>query len=269
MEGSLMPLSRLSLLVALWTVVAGARPGGAQTLPDDTIFDRVLEGHVRDGLVDYRGLVQHRQGLDLYLGQLARTSPADLELASRDVRLAFWINAYNACALRLVLDHYPLRKRGNGHANSVRQIPEAWTRQFCRVAQRERSLDGIVHGIIRPLGEPRAHFAVACPSRSCPPLAAEAYRGDHLDTQLDAAVTRFLTDSSRYALTDGAPPTLQVNKLLDWYKEDFGGTTGVVAFLRRFVPPHQARILEPGRVRVEYFAYDWTLNDAPRSDPEP
>lgn len=264
-----MPLSREPVLLALSLVVAAARPGGAQTLPDHTVLDRVLHGHVREGLVDYRGLSQHRTDLDLYLEQLGRTSPSDLELAPREVRLAFWINAYNACALRLVLDHYPLRKRGGGHANSVRQIPDAWTGQFCRVAQRARSLDGIVHGIIRPLGEPRAHFAVACPSRSCPPLAAEAYRGDRLDAQLDGAVARFLTDSSRYALTDGAPPTLLVNKLLDWYKEDFGGTSGVVAFLRRFVPPAQARILEPGRVRVEYFDYDWTLNDVPGSDPEP
>jgi hypothetical protein len=261
-----MSLSRLPLLIALASAAAAVRPAGAQTLPDDAVFDRVLGGYVRDGLVDYRGLAGNRNDLDLYLEQLGRTSPADLERASREVRLAFWINAYNACALRLVLHHYPLRSGGGGHANSVRQIPDAWTRQFCRVAQRDRSLDGIVHGIVRPLGEPRALFAVACPSRSCPPLAAEAYRGDRLNTQLDSAVTRFLTDSSRYALTDGAPPTLRVNKILDWYKEDFGGTAGVVAFLRRFVPPGQARTLEPGRVRVEYFDYDWTLNDAPGFD---
>jgi len=257
-----MPLSRRSPLLALSLLLGTAHPGWGQTLPDHALFDRVLEGHVRAGLVDYHGLAENRRDLDLYLEQLGRTSPSDLELAPREARLAFWINAYNACALRLVLDHYPIEKRGGGPENSVRQIPEAWTRQFCRVAQRERSLDGIEHGILRPLGEPRIHFAVSCPSRSCPPLAGEAYRGIDLDAQLDAAVFRFVTDSSQFTLAYGAPPTLRVNKILDWNKEDFGGTSGVVAFLRRFVPPEQARVLEPGGVRVEYFAYDWTLNDA-------
>jgi len=261
-----MPLSRVPLLAAL-VVVAGVRPGCAQTLPDDTLLDRVLAAHARDGFVDYQGLSEDRGDLDLYLEQLARTSAYDLDLVSRDTRLAFWLNAYNACALALVLDHYPLATGAGGGVGSMREIKDAWTRQFCRVAQRKRSLDGIVHGIIRPLGEPRAHFAIACPSRSCPPLAGEAYRGEHLDAQLDVAVARFVADTMRYRLVAGTPPTLHVNKFLDWYKEDFGGTSGVVALLRRFVPSEQAAVLVPGRVRVEYFDYDWTLNDAPATGP--
>ena len=261
-----MPPFRLPFLLALPSLLLGAPRGWGQTLPDPEIFDRVLAAHVRAGLVDYHGLAGNRTDLDLYLEQLGRTSPYDLELASREERLAFWINAYNACALRLVADHYPIVQRGDGPANSVRQIPDAWSRQFCRVAQRDRSLDGIAHGVIRPLGEPRVHFAVSCPSRSCPPLAGEAFRGDRLDADLDVAVLRFVSDSSRYRLEAGVPPTLRVNKLLDWYKEDFGGTAGVVAFLRRFAPPEHVPTLEPGRVRVEYFAYDWTLNEAPRSE---
>jgi hypothetical protein len=263
-----MVLSRLPLVLALPALLGSARPGWGQTLPDPETFDRVLAAHVREGLVDYHGLAGDRNDLDLYLAQLERTSPYDLELASRETRLAFWINAYNACVLRLVVDHYPVTDPGARSVTSVRQIPNAWTRQFCRVAQRDRSLDGIAHGILRPLGEPRVHFTMSCPSRSCPPLAGEAYRGDRLDAQLDVAVLRFVSDASQYALEAGAPPTLRVNKLLDWYKEDFGGTGGVVAFLRRFAPPDHVPILEPGRVRVEYFPYDWTLNDAALLDPD-
>jgi hypothetical protein len=252
---------------ALLVAVAAVQPASAQTLPDPALLNRVLDAHLRNGLVDYRGLAGDRQDLDLYLAQLARTSPHDLELVSRDARLAFWINAYNACALALVLEHYPLPAEPGAPAGSVRHIKDASTRQFCSVAQRARSLDGIVHGIIRPLGDPRAHFAVACPSRSCPPLAGQAYRGEDLDAQLDVAVARFVSDTLRYQLVAGTPPTLHVNKFLDWYKEDFGGTSGVVALLRRFVPPEQASILVPGHVRVEYFAYDWALNDAAAADP--
>lgn len=255
----------LPLLVLL------AAAGEAQTLPDHTVFDRVLAAHVRGSLVDYEALAAGRTDLDVYLDQLGRTSPTDLERVSRDERLAFWINAYNACALRLVIDHYPIEQRGGVAAltnriagvpaNSIRQIPDTWTRPFCRIAQRDRSLDGIEHGIIRPLGEPRIHFAVNCASRSCPVLAAEAYHGDRLGQQLDDAVARFVADTAQFQLAPGDPPVLRVNKILDWYKEDFGGTGGVVAFLERYAPePHRA-LLQPGKVRVEYFEYDWTLND--------
>lgn len=272
-----MPLPRLSWLLAVPFLAVPAAPGRAQTLPDHSSFDAVLAKHTRNGLVDYAGLVGDRQGLDFYLQELGRVSPSDLELAPRDVRLAFWINAYNACALQLVVDHYPIEPRGGTAglenrlvgvpANSVRQIPDTWTRQFCRIAQRDRSLDGIEHGVIRPLGEPRIHFAVTCASRSCPVLASAAYRGDQLDAQLDEAVRRFVADTARYQLVEGEFPTLRVSKVLDWYKEDFGGTAGVVAFLQRYAAPDRSALLEPGSVRVEYLEYDWTLNDAAVSGP--
>lgn len=264
-----MAVARFGCLMLVAGVAAGVAEG--QTLPDPGIFDRVLGTFVQGDLVDYAALAEQRLDLDRYLEQLARTSPADLDLLSRDERLAFWVNAYNACALRLVIDHYPIEP-GQGNAarkaqlagvpaNSVRQIPDARTRQFCRVAQWDRSLDGIEHGILRPLGEPRVHFAVHCAARSCPPLAREAYRGDRINDQLDAAVHRFLADPRHYALVRADRPTLHVNKLFDWYKEDFGGTGGVVGFLRRYVSPADAEVLEPGQVRVEYLAYDWTLDD--------
>lgn len=262
------PASFVLTALLLASPVSSA-PG--QTLPDHAQFDTVLAGYVHGGLVDYAGLARDRQALDAYLDALGRTTPSDLDRATRDARLAFWINAYNACALRLVIDHYPIEGRGGVAgltnrlvgvpANSIRQIPDTWTRPFCRIAQRDRSLDGIEHGIIRPLGDPRIHFAVNCASRSCPVLAPTAYRADRIDVQLDEAVGRFMADPSQYQLSGDDRPVLHVNKILDWYKEDFGGTAGVVAFLRRFAPPGDAGRLEPGQVRVEYFDYDWTLND--------
>lgn len=257
------------LVVGLSLAVAGW--GRAQTLPDQDLFDRVLGAVVRDGLVDYAALAAHRTELDLYLDVLGRTSPADLDLVSRDERLAFWINAYNACVLRLVTDHYPIEEPGEVTtlrnqqagipANSVRQIPDALTRRFCRVAQRDRSLDGIEHGIIRPLGEPRIHFVLHGGARGGPVLTDVAYRADRLEEQFAAAVRRFVADTAQYVLMRGHPPVLRVSKILDWYKDDFGGTGGVVAFLRRFAPPADAELLQPGQVRVEYEDYDWTLDD--------
>lgn len=247
----------------------------AQALPAPDRFDRVLVRHVHGGLVDYVGLQADRADLDGYLEQLGNVAPVDLRRASRDDRLAFWINAYNACVLRLVIDHYPLAtpkrskedaRRSSAPAPSIRQIPRAWTAPFCRVAQRARSLEGIESGILRPIGDPRIHFVLSCAARGCPALADHAYRGDRLEEQLDQAVRRFAADPRQCHLEPGEPPVLHVNKFLDWYKEDFGGATGLVAFLRRYVPRRELPSLRPGAVRVEYLDFDWSLNEAGVSD---
>ena len=263
------------LLLALGLLPFAVAAARAQALPSPDRFDRVLARHVHGGLVDYAGLKADRADLDQYLEQLGDVAPADLKRASRDDRLAFWINAYNACALRLVIDHYPLAspkrtdespgKHAAG-APSIRQIPRAWTAPFCRVAQRARSLDGIESGILRPIGDPRVHFAVSCAARGCPELADHAYQGAHLEEQLDQAVRRFVADPHQCRLEPGEPPVLHVNKFLDWYKEDFGGATGLVTFLRQYVPRRELAILRPGAVRVEYMNFDWTLNEADVTD---
>ena len=258
-------ITQVTLLVSVMTGHAAA-----QELPDHAAFTAVLSRHVQGPLVDYAALQQYRGDLDAYIESLGRTDAATLDAAPRDAQLAFWINAYNACALRLVIDHYPIKKAGfpaslvrslqGVPGNSIRQISNTWKREFCQVAGKARALDEIEHEIIRPMGDPRIHFAVNCASRSCPVLANGAYSAEQLDTQLDAAVARLIADPMHYQL-ERETETLRLNKVLDWYKEDFGGTEGVVEFLVPYVRADEAAMLASGLVGVEYFDYDWTLND--------
>lgn len=247
-------------------VTLALSPGGAraQGLVDHAAFTAILRDHVRGSLVDYAGLQRDSARLGTYLDQLAGVDAATLTEAGRDARLAFWINAYNACMLQRVIAHYPIRKAGfprslrnavtGRPANSVWQIQDPFTRRHCRVAGALRSQDDIEHGIIRPMGDPRIHFAVNCASRSCPVLAVEAYVSERVDEQLDAAVRRFVADTSQFRLREGPPPVLTVNQVLDWYGEDFGGPEGVKRFFARYaeVPPETA---------LRFFDYDWALND--------
>lgn len=264
----------LATVVTVVTVVTVATVGtvDAQRLPDHSDFTAVLGTYLHDGLVDYAVLQRSRAGLDAYLEALAGTDAGVLGAAPRDARLAFWINAYNACALRLVIDHYPIQKAGfpaslvrslqGVPANSIRQIPDTWTREFCDVAGQARALDEIEHEVIRPMGEPRIHFAVNCASRSCPVLAPEAYTAEGLNEQLDAAVRRFVASPGNYVLEREGDPTLWLNKVLDWYREDFGGSDGVVQLLLRYVTPEDAEYIRARSPDVEFLDYDWTLNDA-------
>ena len=266
---------RITLQVTIAVAVALTAWGpalAAQGLPDHSGFTAVLEERLHGNLVDYEGLAQKPEQLESYLAELSAVVPEELAAASREAQLAFWINAYNACALELVIDHYPIKKAGfpaslvqslrGVPGNSIRQIPDTWSREFCDVAGTERSLDQIEHEILRPMGEPRIHFAVNCASRSCPVLAPTAYTAAALDEQLDAAVLRLVGDTAHYSLERGERAKLRLNKVLDWYKDDFGGKEGVVAFLLPYLPADDRGYIDGhGPAAVEYFDYDWTLND--------
>lgn len=260
-------------LAAVATFAAPA-PAFAQGLPNHDAFTAVLADVVEGKRVDYRLLQRRAPDLQRYLQSLAHVNAADLQAAGRSARLAFWINAYNACMLRLVVDHYPIRKAGFPRSwvntiagrpdTSVWQIPDVFTAKFCRVAGAQRSLDDIEHGIIRPMGEPRIHFAINCAARGCPPLAAEAYTAERLDEQLDAAVRRFVSDRQHFRIERGANPVVRVNMVLSWFGEDFGGEAGVRRFLAGYLAPADRALMLDPATRIEYLDYDWTLNDVKR-----
>ena len=254
---------------------AAQEPRSASGLPDHTVFTAVLAPVVTDTGVDYAGLAADRSALDRYIAVLEATDPAVVAAAPLEDRLAFWINAYNACMLKRVVSHYPIRPaRGllaitnaaaGRPANSVWQIADVFTGTHCPVAGAERSQDEIEHEIIRPLGDPRIHFAINCAAISCPPLTREAYRAGTLNEQLDARVLAFIGDPAQFSVdASGRRPTVRVNVLLDWFKEDFGGHQGVRAFLARYAEGAAREALENPEERLVFADYDWTLNDIPR-----
>jgi hypothetical protein len=257
--------------------VASPAPVHVQELPDHTPFTRVLEQVVEGQRVDYQKLAGLRRDLDRYIASLGNTPAAALESAPTHDRLAFWINAYNACMLKVVLDHYPIRRGGAGifaairnwfagyPANSVWQIADVFGRKHCPVAGAPRSQDEIEHEIIRPrFLDPRIHFAVNCAARSCPVLWPEAYEGARLDAQLERSIRALVTNPEHFRIEPGPPATLHLNKVLDWYQDDFGGLDGVKAFLADYVgEADRARLLRSD-TSVSFFEYDWTLNDVAR-----
>ena len=254
---------------------AAQQPRAAPTLPDHAALTAVLASVVTDAGVDYARLAADPSGLDRYIAELSATDQATLAGSPLDERLAFWINAYNACMLKRVVSHYPIRPAGGllrirnaaagRPANSVWQIGDVFTGPHCPVAGAERSQDEIEHEIIRPLGDPRIHFAINCAAISCPPLTRAAYRAGTLGKQLDARVTAFVSDPAQFGVdASGGRPIVRVNVLLDWFKEDFGGHDGVRAFLARYTQGGAREALEDPRARLVFTDYDWTLNDTAR-----
>lgn len=222
----------------------------------------LLGAHVERGSVDYAGLKEHEQALDAYLAALSRVDPEKLE---RDEKLAFWINAYNSFTLKLMLDHLP-------DIESIKDIPsrKRWDAKRWRVHGATYSLEQIEHEILRPMDEPRIHFAIVCASLSCPDLAPQAYLAETLDEQLTKATKRFLADKtkglsfgSEAGWLYGTNHVLRLSKIFSWFKQDFVKSAGsVLNFVRNYAPDDALAFIEKHRsdLDVESLDYDWSLN---------
>ena len=71
-------------------------------------FTEVLKARVKNGVVDYAGLRKDRAGLDAYLKELERVDGKEFARWGKKQRIAFWINAYNAYTLKLIIDNKPV-----------------------------------------------------------------------------------------------------------------------------------------------------------------
>lgn len=98
--------------ILLLTVACHARSGiqGHQTQPSShEIFDALLKKHVNAaGMVDYEGFIQDKDQLERYLDMVSN-NPPDPETWSKEEQLAYWVNAYNAFTIKLIVDHYPVK----------------------------------------------------------------------------------------------------------------------------------------------------------------
>jgi hypothetical protein len=228
----------------------------AAALFDHSAWDAVLKKHVSEiGEVDYSAIKSGGAELKAYVEALAESSPENKPemFPTREHKLAYWLNSYNALVTSSVAKAYP--------AKSVRDLGFLFgffRRADHTVGGRKMSLDDIEHGTIRKqFGDPRIHFAVVCASISCPRLSRDAFTGERVHEQLDAAARRFFGER-RSLLIDSKRNLVTLSKLLDWYRADFEAAGGVLTFVRKYAPEPKAF---PGSPSIRYFSYDWSIND--------
>jgi hypothetical protein len=251
----------LALAVTFTVAVSGA---SAQTTSRHRLFTELLSTYVHDGIVNYK-MMRSDNRLVGYIGWLAKTDPDTLP--DEKEKLAFWINAYNAYTLKVICDNYPIETINDLHSGgliigSVLKTT-VWDKKFVIVNGKTMTLNTIEHEIVRPkFKDPRAHFALVCASKSCPPLRAEAYEGSTLDEQLNDQGRHFLTDPFRNEF-DPVKKHAEISKIFSWYESDFGSSKeDVLRYVTRFLPDSISRqiLTDPREWEVEYKSYDWSLN---------
>jgi hypothetical protein len=269
-----------SLLAAvLLIVVRAAGPAAQDAPPVDPLhrqYDQLLDTNVRDGMVYYRALRSERGRLDRYVASL-NVPGAEYDRWSREQRLAFWINAYNAIVLRTVIDHYPIRGRSSMYpASSVRQIPGAFERMKHPLAGRSLTLDEIEKTVLPEFKDPRAYLALGRGAVGSGRLRSEAYTSARLASQLAAVQAEFVSDSAMFRL-DRLTSRLSVTPLVSWHEAEFVAAydkepsgpyaqrSPVERAILAFVLPHLLRLerefVEKNTFQVVFHEFDWRLND--------
>ncbi len=233
----------------------------SKTVVDHSAWDAILQKYIQttdDGLnlFDYGGVSEDdKEALEDYLDMLSDIVVTDLNL---EEQRAYWINAYNAITVNLVIDEYPV--------SSIRKVNSflgfgPWKDEVFVVEDQDISLDNIEHGILRPIwDDPRTHYSVNCASYGCPNLAKRAWTAENMEEMLDAGARAFINSSRgvQGVEDDG----VEVSSIYHWFKVDFGGTdAGVISHLSQYANKDLQQQLSKVS-KISGHDYDWNLNDS-------
>ncbi len=211
---------------------------------DHSSWDTLLKTHVdQEGHVNYKGFKTNVAQLDAYLNLLSKHQPNTS--SSKNEKLAYWINAYNAFTIKLILNNYPIK--------SIKDIGNPWDKKFIKLDHRLRDLNYIEHEVLRKMDEPRIHFAIVCASVSCPKLRNEAFTASMIETQLTVATKEFLFDPSKNNLSQNS---IKISNIFKWFAKDFKQNGSIIDFLNSY-----SDIQISSKAKKSYKDYNWNLNE--------
>jgi hypothetical protein len=234
------------------------------------IWDILLKKHVTAPggpvgfQVNYLGLKNDRALMGTCIAQLTTVSPEDFGTWSLNRQRAFLINAYNAFAIRLVLDHYPV--------DSIKDIGGWFTNPFdmafipllgetLSLNEIERRLMALGDGT----PDPRLHFLLFRVSRGCPPLKTDAVTHENIEVLLETGLVDFLGDGDQNRFNT-RKKRVELSSLFKWYEADFIAVYGSLeSFVRVYGDaispfPGDSLDLVHDPVAIGFLRYDWSLN---------
>ena len=211
---------------------------------DHKIWNDLLEKHVsQNGIVNYKGFKKDLPELKSYLELLSKNSPENTW--NKNAILAYWINAYNAYTVKLIIDNYTIK--------SIKKINNPWNKNFINIGNKTISLGEIEHKILRKLNDPRIHFAINCASYSCPNLSNEAFTEKDLNNQLNDAAKSFINDKTKNNISAN---TIEISNIFDWFSIDFKTKGTLIDFLNTY-----SNVKINPKAKISYKKYNWELNE--------
>ena len=245
-----------------------SQPAGVE-LMSYAEYDRLTRKYVNEqGLVDYAGLKRELPALSTFVDQLAAVSPENHPemFLTEDDRKRYYLVAYNALVLFFAASAYP-----NKHA--------LWSRfgsfkdKDIVLGGRELTLNHLEHEIIRKdFLDPRIHFYINCPAKSCPPLQMGVIAPGMTEFELEKAAREFINDPTHVRF-EATTRKLYLSKIFDWFSKDFvehlrakhGLTMPHISdYIALYLTGPSAQALarvRRDRIKVRYLKYDKGLNE--------
>ena len=229
--------------------------------------------------VDYTGISRSPDFTE-YKQLTAQLNRVHLNDLSRDEKLAFFINIYNALVIhgnialgfpKSVYSRYKFFNNAQyligGHSYSLQDIENGVLRSNRKgVGMLKKPFsknDPRLEFILSP-HEPLIHFALVCGAKSCPPI--KTYSPENIMKQLELSTTSFL-ESNDGCRVNTETNMIGLSMIFKWYKEDFGANEDEVL---NWVENHMAdsskkndmlSIMEKKTFKLVYLTYDWNVNE--------
>ena len=204
--------------------------------------DLLTANVTKEGNVNYEGFRKRKTELRAYIASLGENTPKDSW--TQEDQLAYWMNAYNAMTVDLILRNLPLE--------SIKDIDKPWDQRLWKLDGKWYNLNQIEHQILRKMDDPRIHFGINCASFSCPPLLNEAFTSSSVDAQLEQLAKQFVNDTKRNTITASK---IKVSKIFNWFAKDFKQDGNLIDFLNKY-----SEIPINDNAKKSYRDYNWSLN---------
>lgn len=231
----------------LFILIITFSQGYAQT----SIFNDLLQKHVSDdGIVDYKNF--NGQKLRKFTMYLENTSPN--KNWSRAKQKAFWINAYNAYTIHLILHAQYAKKIKTSIMDLNQKGKNAWKIPFAKIGGKTYTLDYIEHQILRKqLFDARIHVGVNCASISCPKLHNKAFTEANVNSELEKLMKSFMNDNVRNKFKNSN--LIYISEIFNWFKDDFIKKGTIIDYINKY---SDKKI--NANATINFLPYDWNLN---------
>jgi Protein of unknown function, DUF547 len=203
--------------------------------------DDFLKTHAQNNVVNYKAIKSNPEVLNALIQSINDFYPEGGDEGLK----AFYINTYNLLCIKQIVDNYPIQ--------SPNEINGFYDGTVFKIGSKNVTLNQLENDILRKeFRDPRLHFVLVCGALGCPPIANCAFRPELLDKQMDAQTKKALNSAFIFE-KDGK---IQLSQIFNWYKEDFGSKSEMLAFINSY------RDVPFTIDAIHFYPYDWQLNDS-------
>ena len=265
--GLTLALTSMFLAVFWLNICTKAHAGGfdyadySEFLARYVVPQKQIQG-IMVNAVDYDAIQKDRETTGSFyervIGQFAAFDPDTLQ--GRKAGIAFWINAYNIGAIKMIMDHYPVESI---RSTAINWLKNPWNKKIMPVGGAKYSLGHIEHDIlIAKYQEPLIHFAIVCASLSCPDLSPQVYEADRLQEQLERQARRFLQNEKKGLDIRRNQGVVFFSKIFRFDEKTFpNGAEDAIPLIAPFLENEDdADYLRSGKYKIAYLDYNWDLN---------